>query len=102
MATNKEQERKNITKQLAICPGNLDIVNINDVFDRPTSPITHGFLTEKEYQQLLQDEKVLRETLEEQARAEKEWEDRIKKEEAERELFILEFGVHTDSEYKTD
>ncbi|GJW84193.1 hypothetical protein Tco_0157338 [Tanacetum coccineum] len=33
---------------------------------------------------------------EEQARAEKEWEDRIKKEEAERELFILEFGVQTD------
>ncbi|GKA94711.1 hypothetical protein Tco_0816749 [Tanacetum coccineum] len=51
---------------------------------KPTSPITHGFLTEKEYQQLLQDEEVLRETLEEQARAEKEWEDRIKKEEAER------------------
>ncbi|GKA16753.1 hypothetical protein Tco_0696590 [Tanacetum coccineum] len=69
---------------------------------KPTSPITHGFLTEKEYQQLLQDEEVLRETLEEQARAEKEWEDRIKKEEAERELFILEFGVQTDSEYETD
>ncbi|GKA17931.1 hypothetical protein Tco_0697768 [Tanacetum coccineum] len=48
------------------------------------------------------DEEVLRETLEEQARAEKEWEDRIKKEEAERELFILEFGVQTDSEYETD
>ncbi|GKA57676.1 hypothetical protein Tco_0756864 [Tanacetum coccineum] len=69
---------------------------------KPISPITHGFLTEKEYQQLLQDEEVLRETLEEQARAEKEWDDRIKKEEAERELFILEFGVHTDSEYETD
>ncbi|GKB27168.1 hypothetical protein Tco_0866569, partial [Tanacetum coccineum] len=26
---------------------------------KPTSPITHGFLTEKEYQQLLQDEGVL-------------------------------------------
>ncbi|GJX80406.1 VAMP-like protein YKT61 [Tanacetum coccineum] len=39
---------------------------------KPTTPITHGFLTEKEYQQLLQDEEVLRETLEEQARAEKE------------------------------
>ncbi|GJZ79744.1 hypothetical protein Tco_0644581 [Tanacetum coccineum] len=48
------------------------------------------------------DEEVLRQTLEEQARAEKEWEDRIKKEEVERELFILEFGVHTDSEYETD
>ncbi|GKE69112.1 hypothetical protein Tco_1527184 [Tanacetum coccineum] len=49
---------------------------------KPTSLITHGFLTEKEYQQLLKDEEVLRETLKEQARAEKEWEDRIKKEEA--------------------
>ncbi|GJW08511.1 hypothetical protein Tco_1570934 [Tanacetum coccineum] len=47
-------------------------------------------------------EEVLRETSEEQARAEKEWEDIIKKEEAERELFILEFGVYTDSEYETD
>ncbi|GJW20518.1 hypothetical protein Tco_0031140 [Tanacetum coccineum] len=48
------------------------------------------------------DEEVLRETLEEQARAEKEWDDRIKKEEVERELFILEFGVQTDSKYETD
>ena len=69
---------------------------------KPPSPITHGWLTEKEYQQLLQDEEVLRETLEEQARAEKEWEDRIKKEEAERQLFISEFGVQSDSEYETD
>ncbi|GJV11462.1 hypothetical protein Tco_1353003 [Tanacetum coccineum] len=69
---------------------------------KPTSSITHGFLTEKEYQQLLQDEGVLRETLEEQVRAEKEWDGRIKKEEVERELFILEFGVQTDSEYETD
>ncbi|GJX95904.1 hypothetical protein Tco_0351702 [Tanacetum coccineum] len=69
---------------------------------KPTSPITYKFLTKKEYQQLLQDEEVLRETLEEQARAEKEWDDIIKKEEAERELFILEFRVHTDSEYETD
>ncbi|GJY54374.1 hypothetical protein Tco_0446038 [Tanacetum coccineum] len=36
---------------------------------QPTSPITEGFLTEKEYQQLLLDEDVLRETLEEKARA---------------------------------
>ncbi|GJS77626.1 hypothetical protein Tco_0727507 [Tanacetum coccineum] len=48
------------------------------------------------------DEDVLRETLKEQARAEKEWEDIIKKEEAERELFISEFGVQSDSEYETD
>nr|GEZ42975.1 hypothetical protein [Tanacetum cinerariifolium] len=57
---------------------------------KPTSPITHGFHTEKEYQQLLHDEEVLRETLEEQARAEKEWEDRIKKEEAE---LVIHFGI---------
>ncbi|GKA96908.1 hypothetical protein Tco_0824802, partial [Tanacetum coccineum] len=38
---------------------------------QPTSPITEGFLTEKEHQQLLLDEEALRQTLEEQARAEK-------------------------------
>ncbi|GJS55811.1 hypothetical protein Tco_0629173 [Tanacetum coccineum] len=69
---------------------------------QPTSPITEGFLTEKEYQQLLQDEEVLRETLEEQERAEKELEERIKKEQAEYELFTLEFGVQSNSEYKSD
>nr|GEY45375.1 hypothetical protein [Tanacetum cinerariifolium] len=68
----------------------------------PTSPITEGFLTEKEYQQLLHDEEVLRETLEEQARAEKELEERSKKEQAEYELFTLEFGVQSDSEYESD
>ncbi|GKF80502.1 hypothetical protein Tco_0239104, partial [Tanacetum coccineum] len=46
-------------------------------------PITEGFLTEKEYQQLLLDEDVLRETLKEEARAEKEWEGKIKKEQTE-------------------
>ncbi|GJZ77616.1 leucine-rich repeat domain, L domain-like protein [Tanacetum coccineum] len=60
----------------------------------PTSPITEGFLTEKEYQQLLLDEEVLRETLEEQARAKKELDERIKKEQAEDELFrLLYVGV---------
>ncbi|GJY43977.1 hypothetical protein Tco_0432190 [Tanacetum coccineum] len=34
--------------------------------------LTDGYLTEKEQQQLLLDEETLRETLEEQARAEKE------------------------------
>ncbi|GJY88957.1 hypothetical protein Tco_0503585 [Tanacetum coccineum] len=61
-----------------------------------------GFLTEKEYQQLLQDEEVLRQTLEEKARAEKEWEVKMKKEQAEYELLRLEFGVQSDSEYKSD
>nr|GEW34002.1 putative reverse transcriptase domain-containing protein [Tanacetum cinerariifolium] len=69
---------------------------------QPTSLITGGFLNEKEYQQLLQDEEVLRETLEEQARAEKELEEKIKKEQAEYELFTLEFRVQSDSEYESD
>ncbi|GJT69408.1 hypothetical protein Tco_1028694 [Tanacetum coccineum] len=69
---------------------------------QPTSPITEGFLTEKEYHELLLDEEVLRETLEEEARAEKEWEEKIKKEQVEYELFRLEFGVQSDSEYESD
>ncbi|GKC80868.1 hypothetical protein Tco_1131642 [Tanacetum coccineum] len=69
---------------------------------QPTSPITERFLTEKEYQQLLQDEEVLRKTLEEQPRAEKELEERIKKEQAEYDLFTLEFGMQSDSEYESD
>ncbi|GKA83395.1 hypothetical protein Tco_0804990 [Tanacetum coccineum] len=55
-----------------------------------------------EYQLLLQDEEVLRQTLEEEARAEKELEEKIKKEQAEYELFRLEFGVQSDSEYESD
>ncbi|GJY92360.1 hypothetical protein Tco_0508142 [Tanacetum coccineum] len=47
-------------------------------------------------------EEVLRETLKEQGRAEKKLEERIKKEQAEDELFRLEFGVQSDSEYKSD
>ncbi|GJU48833.1 hypothetical protein Tco_1218388 [Tanacetum coccineum] len=71
---------------------------------QPTSPITQGFLTDKEYQELLelQDEEVLRQTLEEEARAEKEREEKMKKEQAEYELFISEFGVPSDSEYEID
>nr|GEW12280.1 hypothetical protein [Tanacetum cinerariifolium] len=36
------------------------------------------YLIEKQQQQLLQDEEALRETLKEEARAEKEWDERIK------------------------
>nr|GEY89603.1 hypothetical protein [Tanacetum cinerariifolium] len=68
-----------------------------------------GFLTEKEQQQLAQDEEAYREYLEEEAtaakkraRAEKEWEEEMKKEGAHNELFMLEFGVISDSEYETD
>ncbi|GKB31313.1 60S ribosomal protein L17-2-like protein [Tanacetum coccineum] len=46
-----------------------------------------GYLTAKEQQQLLLDEETLRETLEEETRVEKEWEERIKQEQAHDELF---------------
>ncbi|GJY44909.1 hypothetical protein Tco_0433122 [Tanacetum coccineum] len=71
--------------------------------------ICDGYLNEKEQQQLLLDEEALRETLEEEARAEKELEERIKmleeeakKEQAHDELFRLEFGVKSDSEYESE
>ncbi|GJT96611.1 palmitoyl-monogalactosyldiacylglycerol delta-7 desaturase, chloroplastic-like protein [Tanacetum coccineum] len=54
------------------------------------------------HQQLLLDEEALRETLEEQTRAGKKWEEKIKKEQAEDELFMLKFGVQFDSEYELD
>ncbi|GKC94437.1 hypothetical protein Tco_1159879 [Tanacetum coccineum] len=60
--------------------------------------LTDGYLTEKEQQQLLLDEEALRETLEEEVRAEKEWEERIRQEQAHDELFRLEFWVQFDSE----
>nr|GEY44986.1 hypothetical protein [Tanacetum cinerariifolium] len=69
---------------------------------QPTFSITQGFLNEKEYQQLLQDEEVSRQTLKEEARAEKEWEEKMKKEQAEYELFRLEFEVQSDSKHETD
>ncbi|GJS43578.1 hypothetical protein Tco_0568621 [Tanacetum coccineum] len=58
----------------------------------------------EKYQELLelQDEEVLRQTLEEEARAEKEWEEKMKQEKAEYELFTLEFGMQSDSKYETD
>ncbi|GJX44974.1 hypothetical protein Tco_0261650 [Tanacetum coccineum] len=64
--------------------------------------LTNGYLTEKEQQQLLLDEEALRETLEEEARAEKKLEERIKQEQSHDELFRLEFGVKSDSEYESD
>ncbi|GKF20893.1 hypothetical protein Tco_0069531 [Tanacetum coccineum] len=57
---------------------------------------------ESQHQQLLLDEEALRETLEEQTRAGKKWEEKIKKEQAEDELFMLKFGVQFDSEYELD
>ncbi|GKF22943.1 hypothetical protein Tco_0075265 [Tanacetum coccineum] len=72
--------------------------------------ICDGYLTEKEQHQLLFDEEALREMLEEEARAEKELEERIKmleedearKEQARDELFKLEFRVKSDSEYESN
>ncbi|GKD01416.1 hypothetical protein Tco_1171690 [Tanacetum coccineum] len=56
--------------------------------------LAKGFLTEKEQQQLAQDEEAYKEYLgeeakaeKERARAEKEWEEEMKKEEAHNELF---------------
>nr|GEU57036.1 transposase, mutator type [Tanacetum cinerariifolium] len=57
------------------------------------------YLTEKDQSQLLLDEDALRETLKEEAMAEKEWDERIKKEQAHDELVKLKFGVKFDCEY---
>ncbi|GKA30284.1 hypothetical protein Tco_0716589 [Tanacetum coccineum] len=54
-------------------------------------------LLRKSNNKLLLDEEALRETLEE-ARAGKEWEERIKQEQVHDELFRLKFGVKFDSE----
>ncbi|GKA53816.1 hypothetical protein Tco_0747131 [Tanacetum coccineum] len=64
---------------------------------QPTYPINQGFLTEKEYQQLLQDEEVLRQTLEKESRGEKEWEEKMKKEQAEYELFMFRIVLFLNS-----
>ncbi|GKE15098.1 hypothetical protein Tco_1422675 [Tanacetum coccineum] len=53
--------------------------------------LTDGYFTEKYQQQLLLDEDTLRETLKEQARAEKEQGERIRQEQAHDELFMSEF-----------
>nr|GEY58834.1 hypothetical protein [Tanacetum cinerariifolium] len=72
--------------------------------DKKITQHTQGSLTDKEYQELLelQDEDVLRQTLKEEARAEKEWKEKMKQEKAKYELFTLEFGVQSDSKYETD
>ncbi|GJR43666.1 hypothetical protein Tco_1311769 [Tanacetum coccineum] len=64
--------------------------------------LTDGYLTEKEHQQLLFDKEALRETLEEEARAEKELDERIEQEKAHDKLFRLKFRVKSDSEYQSD
>ncbi|GJR06490.1 hypothetical protein Tco_0529474 [Tanacetum coccineum] len=66
-------------------------------------------LTEDELHQLAKDEEALKEVLEEQAKVDKEneiknkeLEDFLKEEAAHDELFRMEFGVKSDSEYETD
>ncbi|GJW26036.1 hypothetical protein Tco_0039847 [Tanacetum coccineum] len=62
-----------------------------------------SYLTEKEYQQLLLDEAAFKEHLEEEERAiaHKELEEFMKEEQVHDELFRMEFGVKSDSEYET-
>ncbi|GJR95369.1 hypothetical protein Tco_0267543 [Tanacetum coccineum] len=60
------------------------------------------YLTKKQQQQLALDEEALRETLEEEARAEKKWDEKIRQDRAHDELFRMEFGVKSDSEYESD
>ncbi|GKB28138.1 hypothetical protein Tco_0867539 [Tanacetum coccineum] len=55
------------------------------------------YLTEDQERQLLLDEDALKETLEEEARHEKEWQERMRQEQTHDELFRLEFGVISDS-----
>nr|GEY33673.1 reverse transcriptase domain-containing protein [Tanacetum cinerariifolium] len=71
--------------------------------------LIEGYLTEKEQQQLALDEETLKETLKEEAMAEKEREraeknerKKWKKKQAHDELFRLEFGVKSHSEYESD
>ncbi|GKA43540.1 hypothetical protein Tco_0736264 [Tanacetum coccineum] len=67
------------------------------------------YLTAEEYQQLLVDEETFKEHLEEEAKAEKEraiaykeLEEFMKAEQAHDELFRIEVGVKSDSEYEID
>ncbi|GJX18049.1 hypothetical protein Tco_0218881 [Tanacetum coccineum] len=75
---------------------------INDEADEHEISLEHDinveYLTEAYLQQLLQDEQALRETLEDDAKHEKEWEAKMKKEETHDELFRMEFEVISNSE----
>ncbi|GKB02669.1 hypothetical protein Tco_0830758 [Tanacetum coccineum] len=70
--------------------------------------LTEGYPIKKELHQLMLDEEALRETLEEEARAQKEFDEinkrleEARKEQAHDELFRLECGVKSDSEYESD
>ncbi|GJV21747.1 hypothetical protein Tco_1370767 [Tanacetum coccineum] len=66
-----------------------------------THEICDLYFTEKELHQLHLDADALRETLEE-ARDEKEREEKIRQKQADDEEFILDFGVKYDLEYESD
>ncbi|GJT04717.1 hypothetical protein Tco_0839179 [Tanacetum coccineum] len=67
-----------------------------------TREICDVYLTEKELRQLHLDEEALREILKEEARDEKEREEKIWQKQADDEEFFLEFGVvKYDSEYES-
>nr|GEW25764.1 hypothetical protein [Tanacetum cinerariifolium] len=99
--SNPSKPEKPLMPSIFSFPTIEDSADEHEIYDR--------YLTEKEQQQLLLDEETLRETLEEeanpekeQARAEREWEERMKEKQAHDELFMLEFGVKSDSEYESD
>ena len=77
----------------------VDEHEIGDEYETESYENADGFLTKEQEEQLLLDEKTLRETLEEQTRAEKEWNGRIKVEQAQDEYFRLEFGEYPDYDY---
>ncbi|GKB82904.1 hypothetical protein Tco_0949799 [Tanacetum coccineum] len=83
-------EKYNYRSQTHICGSSSETHELCDVY-----------LTEKELHQLHLDEEALRETLEEQARDEKEREGKIRQKQAEDEESMLEFGRIFDSDYDT-
>nr|GEV88637.1 hypothetical protein [Tanacetum cinerariifolium] len=96
-----KQSPNNLTQPPTTTPKPIEVVrHQNNIHITPHLPLLRDFLLGK-YHQLLRDEEVLRETLKEQAKTEKEEDDRIKKEQTEHELFMLEFGVQSDSEYES-
>ncbi|GKE81317.1 hypothetical protein Tco_1551317 [Tanacetum coccineum] len=84
------------------------ISSIPTIEEKPDEHEIGPYLTEEEYQQLLVDEAAFKEHLEEEAKAkkeraiyEKELEEFLKAQQAHDELFRMECGVKSDSEYET-
>ncbi|GKE50690.1 hypothetical protein Tco_1481948 [Tanacetum coccineum] len=83
-------EKYNYRSQTHICGSSSQTHELCDVY-----------LTEKVLHQLHLDEEALKETLEEQARDEKEQNEKIRQKQAEDEKFMLEFGRKFDSDYES-